>query len=283
MKIKVYVTCYIKPEFIDLQVKYLNKFCQDNFELVVINNALNKDIQKQIEDKCVLHELLCINVIKNGVQSEYCSQSHIQALEYALNSQIKLDKKTDIVVIMDNDVFPFREFSFEKLLNNNLLAGIYQQRNQHEYTSAIFMMISSKVDLTNFSFFSGIGDTGAAVQSIIKQYDFIPEWVDHTAQIDMETNHIFRNNIEIPYESSFRSQFIANSFFHYYRGSNWQESDPNYHNKKFNFLLHFLENSEKYDLNLDSIVHYPKAHSEKSYNGIDFNYHNYRFILTKEN
>ena len=34
-----------------------------------------------------------------------------------------------------------------------------------------------------------------------------------------------------------------------------------------------------YNINLDGNVNYPFAHAEKSYNGIDYNYNNYKYNI----
>lgn len=204
MKIKIYTVAYIKPEFIDAQIEGFRKYCTDDFELIIINNGIDEKVRNQIIEKCTLHTLTYINVIKPTIPYEYCSSSHMDALEYALNTVIKTDI-TDINVIIDNDVFAYKEFSFKKLLNGNKLAGMYQQRNKHDYISAIFLILDGKLDLSNFTFHSGYGDTGAAVQSLMSKYNIIPEYVNHTGQIDIETDYIFRNNIKVPYERIFRS------------------------------------------------------------------------------
>lgn len=282
MKIKIYTVVYIKPEFIDIQIGGFRKYCMDDFELIIINNGLNKTIAEQINNKCIEYGLTCINVIKPTLPHEYCSSSHMDALEYALNTVIKNDV-SDINVIIDNDVFAYKEFSFEKLLNGNKLAGMYQQRNEHDYISAIFIILDGKLDLSNFTFYSGYGDTGAAVQSLMTKCNIVPEYLNHTGQIDVETDYIFRNkSVSVPYEDKFRSQFIADAFIHYYRGSNWQETDVYYHQRKYKFLLNFLSHPEEYDLNLDENVNYPTAHSDKSYNGIDHNYNNYKYNKIKK-
>ena len=278
MIVKIYSTVYIKPEFIDLQYNLFTKYSIDNFELIIINNGIDNETSNKIIDKCKQYNLKYINVIKSNNNYEYCSSSHIHALDFTLQNYIKKDNTPDLInLIIDSDVFPYKSFSFIKLLNNKELSGIYQQRNEYDYISAIFMLIDSKLDLTDFTFYSGNGDTGAGVQFLMNKFNIIPEYLNHTAQIDIESDYIFRCDNKYPYKDKYRIQFIGDSFIHYYRGSNWQESDINYHTEKFIFLTNFLNDYESYCLNLDEYVNYPYAHSDKSYNGIDHNYHNYRY------
>lgn len=279
--VKIYSIHYIKPEFISLQYLYLKKHCVDDYELIVINNGINDDVKEEINVLCVTLGVSCIIVEKRNDVEEYCSQSHCVAIEYALQSYIKTDSKDNLTVIMDSDVFPFKTFSFYEILNGKKIGGIYQQRNEHEYLSAIFTLFLNSIDLSNFSFYNGIGDTGSGTDILIEENP--TEFVKHTAKIDSETTYIFNgNNNEFQYKPYFGCQFIANIFIHYYRGSNWSENDPEYHKEKYGFLMNFLSNPDSYKINLDDYVSYDKAHSEKSYNGIDNNYSGYRFLNTRK-
>ena len=280
-RVKVYIVSYNKPEFISVQANGFKKYCKDDYELIIVNNGIDPTYAGKIDIECAVNNLNSIKVPKTCT-NEYCSQSHTQALEYVLNIAMRTDYSEGINVIMDNDVFPFREFSFEKLMNGNLLGGMYQQRDEHDYISAIFLMMDRGLDLSDFSFYGGIGDTGAAVQFLMRKYRIVPEYIPHTAQIDIESDYIFTCENDIPYKENYRSQFIAGAFFHYYRGSNWSESDPEYHKKKWKFTLSLLDDPKKYCLNLDDKVHYPRAHAEKGYNGSDHNYHGYRFVEMKK-
>jgi len=280
MKVRVYITAYNRPEFIDLQVETFQRHCKDDYELFIINNSNTPHNTTLTIEKCNQYNLRHIEVSKKS-NAELCSQSHAEALEYTLNHVIRKEP-ADINVIFDNDIFPYQEFSFEKLLNGNLLGGIYQQRGIYNYIAAIFIMMSGKLDLSRFSFHSGIGDTGSGVQSLMNDFNISPKYVNHTAKIDIEKDHIFKCQNIVPYEESYRCQFIGDVFIHFYRGSSWDGYSERDHCKKFEFLINFLNRPESYCLNLDEYVNYPTAHSDKGRDGADNHYHNYRFIDMKK-
>jgi hypothetical protein len=194
----------------------------------------------------------------------------------------KNDKNFEVIVIMYSDVFPYKDFSFKNILEDNLAAGLYQQRQdtQIEYLCPIFTLISNKANISDIDFsWKSYTDTGGMTDDWIKKYNINPKWVKHTAAIDIETDYIFPNtHPEFPYKKEYRSQFIEDTFIHYYRGCNWDEQRPEYHDGKFQFVKHFLENTNEYGMNLDDKVHYDKAHAEKGWEGNDFNYHGYKFI-----
>jgi hypothetical protein len=277
MKIIIYTTHYLKPEFIEIQHNQLKKYCIDLFELIVVNNGKDEEIENKINSECSRLNIKCIN-IQNKSTNHFCSQSHNVALEYTLKNHIIPDDKNNITVIMDSDIFAFKKFSFIEILNNKKVCGLYQQRDQNEYFSAIFTLFYNNIDISRFSFFNGIGDTGSGTFTLMKENEC--ELVKHTAAIDLESDYIFRSsNINPPYKEKYKCQFIHDCFIHYYRGSNWAESDPNYHDEKLKFVLSFLSNPDLYNIHLDDYVFYDKAHSNKGYNGVDRNYNNYKFLL----
>lgn len=279
-KIKIYTTCYIKPEFIYLQNETFKKFCEDDYEIIIINNAYDNINNNSIVEACNVLNLQRIDINKGGNKAEFCSQSHRVAIEYTLQNYIKKDKGVGINVIMDNDIFAFKKFSLLKMMNGKKIAGMYQQRTDYEYPAAILIMIDSSIDLTDFSFHKGIGDTGGSVNLLMKENNIVPEWIKHTAAIDIETDYIFRcnKNNPFPYESRFRCQFFEDKLIHYYRGSNWEGNNPSYDRIKMQFIKNLISNPDSYCLNLDENVCYEYAQSNKGYNGADHHYHGYRYI-----
>ena len=129
----------------------------------------------------------------------------------------------------------------------------------------------------NFHFRNGVGDSGSGTYYLIEKYKTC--YLNHTATIDIETDYIFtKNSSQYPYKKIYNCQFIDNSLIHYARGSNWCESDINYHTDKFNFMLNFLENNNEYTINLDDKVLYETAYTSKHYDGVGHNYKNYKFL-----
>ena len=277
-KVKLYITFYSKPEFIKLQYEQLKKYCKDSFEYIIINNAKDEENERLIKEFAGNNRLEVIAVEKDNSSA---NSSHFVALNSAFNQKAKHDQNFEAIVVMDSDIFAYRDFSFLDILDNNLAAAVYQQRQntEIEYLWPGFTILSNKANISDIDFsWKTYTDTGGMTDNWLKKYNITPKWVKHTAAIDIETEYIFTNpRARIPYKKEYRSQFIEDTFFHYYRGCNWDEQQPTYHIDKFNFLQHFLDHVDEYGLNLDEVVHYDKAQAEKGWEGKDFNYHGYKF------
>jgi len=281
--VKIYTVVFSKYEFIKLQYDQLVKFCKDDFELIVVNNAKNEEIDNKIKTICNEIGIRCIDSPRDH---NIANISHFNAINFALDNYAKKDSTSDILVIMDGDIFAYRDFSFQEILGNHKVAAVYQQRQDEtiEYLHPIFSILSYDLDLTELDYsWKAYTDCGGRTDDFIRKYNLNVKWVDHTAALDIETDYIFRNNnnVPYPYKSEYRSQFINNCLFHYYRGDNWDEKSEEYHKQKFEFTKYFLENYLSYDLNLDEYVHYDKAHAEKGWEGKDYHYHGYKYAILK--
>lgn len=252
--VSIYTTHYNKPEFIKLQYEYLKKWCTDDFEYVVINNGIDEYTAERISNECINIKEIKINQ-KN--RQNYCSYDHIKCLEIIYKEHIAKDTHSDIRVVMDSDIFPFKEFSFYDIIQNYDMCGLYYDAG-HEYCSAIFTAYSKNVNLQGFEICGGFGDSGSGTKNLINKYK--NKWIKHTAPIrQKEIPYVFKP--DTLYKPDYGFHFIEECLVHYYRGSGWdtQHLEENYHVEKFNCLNDLLANPDKYILGFPLNINYEYA------------------------
>ena len=253
-KVTIYTTHYNKPEFVQLQYEHLKKWCTDDFEYVVINNGIDEDTAQKISSEC--NDIKQITIHQDNRQ-QYCSYDHIKCLEVVYKEHISKDTNSEIRVVMDSDIFPFKEFSFYDIIQNHDMCGLYYDGG-HEYCAAIFTAYSKKIDLEGFEICGGFGDSGSGTKNLISKYK--NRWIKHTAPIKQEEiPYIFKPNTL--YKPEYGFHFIEESLVHYYRGSGWdtQHIGQDYHTQKFNCLTDLLSNPDKYILGFPANVNYEYA------------------------
>lgn len=261
--LSIYTVHYNRLEFLKLQHEYLNKHCTDNFNYIVVNNGVDSYTKNEISNYCKLNTIKEI-IIEQDDRIPYCSHDHIMALDYVYTNYISRDD-SNLRVVMDCDVIPYKNFSFYNIINNNDIAGFYQQSGW-DYSSAIFTMYNKNVDLNNFQINGKFGDSGSGTATLINSDKYSIHWVDITCPIkEVEGKYIFSQTKEgaLQYDFYYWLQFISNCFIHFYRGTGWDNSDVNYFNRKMEFFLHFINNPDLYNVKLDEHVHYPKAHMDE--------------------
>lgn len=122
------------PEYIEWQAKTLALFADDEYELIVFNNAFDGKERAAINAMC---ESLNIKVIQVPYEIHQkglyipedsifgnASVYHCRAAQWSLEHYgLQHD---DILVIFDGDLFLIQPFSFRKFLDNYQIAGFYK-------------------------------------------------------------------------------------------------------------------------------------------------------------
>ena len=153
-KVRIFTFHYNKPDFIEFQHRTLEKFLQDNYELIVFNDAREEEYNVAIRNtcerlgiKCIryepewhfiepLNDLIYSYVINPNVQlhvgfspdlfgiANQPSVRHCHVIQYALNQHGY--SHDDIVVILDGDCFPIRPVSIRALIAGKGMIGAYR-------------------------------------------------------------------------------------------------------------------------------------------------------------
>ena len=229
----------------------------EEFNYIVMNNGQTDELKMQISDLCKKYNIYEIPFDNPSVQP-LSSNNHITAIKHLYQNYINKDS-LNTKVVMDSDIFAFKGFSFYNILEGYDVIGL----SMIDYFSAIFTMYSSNIDLSNFEIDGQSCDTGSGTGSLILKHK--TKGILHTGVINQkEAEYIFKDFDCNPSEfARWSFHFISDCFVHYYKGSGWAIDDEEYHQKKFSFLLNFLDNSDSYNLNLDDKVWYELALCEQ--------------------
>ena len=174
-KIRLLTFHYNLPELIEIQVKTLNKFIEDDFELIVFNDAKDPNVEQKIHETCDKYNILCIryepewhlidplNDKFNAWTSDpniyshigrfipdwpkshphlHVSVRHCHVLQYALDHFGY--HHDDIVGVIDGDCFPIRPVNLRNLINDNHIAGIrkYVVEDNLDYLWVVFTIFN---------------------------------------------------------------------------------------------------------------------------------------------
>lgn len=131
-KITFYTTADKRPDFIPLQYKSLKRFVKDDYELVVLNNALDsKKRREEIFSICKKLNIRCVGVEKHKKLKKIGGQkvftifgSYRNAnvgtaypIKWAWNMMIE-ENKDSLFAIIDSDMFICRDICFNQEMGN---------------------------------------------------------------------------------------------------------------------------------------------------------------------
>lgn len=152
-KVRFLTFHYNKPEFIKLQYETLAKFVQNDYELIVINDAKSPALENEIELMCKQYGIPCIRYEQSWHQQEplnflildWLNNPDIYSYHFFNENTIEcianqpsvrhshvicyaLEKfgydHDDIVVLLDGDVFPIRPIDVRELLKDRDIVAV---------------------------------------------------------------------------------------------------------------------------------------------------------------
>ena len=129
-KILIIVPVYNRPDFIEMQHKTFKKFLQEDYELMMFNDANDPVMKKTIEATCRRLGITCVRVpqelhnVDPNCHKFSASYRHGEVMQFAFENYGFYHD--DIVMLIDSDVFLIREFSVRNYLGDCDLFGVFQ-------------------------------------------------------------------------------------------------------------------------------------------------------------
>jgi hypothetical protein len=129
-KVLILTYSYNRPEFIEWQFHAFKKFLQDDYEIVVFNDACDVAICHQIEEVCRKLGITCMRVPQRHT-SNAPSCRHQDAIMYSM--QTSGFHYNGIVCMFDSDMFLIKPFSIIEFLRGYDIAAWGQYRPHNVY------------------------------------------------------------------------------------------------------------------------------------------------------
>lgn len=127
--LRIYTVHDKEPGFLRQQIQLLRKFCYDDYELVVLNNALAESHAREIESICIEHGVRHVLVPDQHHENPNIACSY--PLDYLMAEMIRQETEAKVSVIIDSDMFPLRPLSFVTAVGEAEIAAVFQSRGRH--------------------------------------------------------------------------------------------------------------------------------------------------------
>lgn len=265
-QILVFTYSYNRPDFIEIQYKTLKKFLLDEYEFIVFNDASDPHLEKEINETCSKLEIKCIRIPQiihslpylprmRGEDLNYPTVRNVNVVQYSLNKMGFAH--TDIVMLLDSDLFLVKPFSAREFLHGYCLGGA-QTGNGHVsflwHALAILDMKSmpNKESLTfncgrvdghpidggghSYFYIKNNPDAKVRFMNHSLSESFLCELCNTTNQplCNHNTKELINQNfneLQIQFlQKAHRVEFFHdNTFLHYKSGTNWNNKSSEYH------------------------------------------------------
>jgi len=229
-----------RTDFLKPHVEYLRYYCKDNFTYYCVDNFVDSKDIETIKSQC-------LDLGVEYVRPSYNRKGNAFDHGTCLNLLKQYTSDDVINVIYEFDVFLVNHFSFEDYIQDYDISGIYQQRNDFdiEYIAPFITIVNKDSNFSNIDFngFHGC-DVGGKTKDYIKSGKTV-KWMKHTPGIGSGPDRkIFLES----YNPDYGCQVIENSFMHYYRGTNWNRSNPELVKQKTEWFFKLLEKSKSEEI-----------------------------------
>ncbi len=225
----VVIIFYNNTDFLLRQKQHLDRFMQDEFKLIVIDNSSDDHIAAGMKHHA---DEMGLEYVRTKATSQNGSDSHAFALCFAYQKYVT---QFEQILVLDHDNFLVKPFSVNETLANKSIAGLGQIRNGQKYFWPGCCLFKTSVEM-DFSISKG-KDTGGGTYKAIEDVG-----EDNCAFFDeaYAQNPGFQNSTY-----DFYALIHNGTFMHFINGSNWAQSDFNDErlNSLFNILTNYLQDA----------------------------------------
>jgi hypothetical protein len=150
-KVLVISVYFNQENFLDPQIKCLDKYLEDDFQFCFFDNSHNGMYESQkLESEKFKYYRVPQNIFTGGGASTRAGQS----LDYAIKKSLSDFPDLNNILILDSDMFPIKKFTFGEFMGGKDFTGIIQHRGKvFYYNNQLVGMRKDKIsDWENFSF-----------------------------------------------------------------------------------------------------------------------------------
>lgn len=224
---------------LDIMHRQFKKYMKEDFDFVLFNDAYDPKMEIAINTVASYNNIPCVRVPQriHGVQNP--SECYASTLNWAVQ-EYAVANNCEIIVLMHSDVFPICDVTISNIIGNNIVASTPEFRLLNgkgiNYFYPAFTIVNMKLlkntnDL-DFSLLPGL-DVGGKTKEFIEKYPdsyrFIP---NHQAAYFLATLNeteslaqYFKKDLEITRAAGLSSGWLADGFYHYMAGSQWNSND----------------------------------------------------------
>ncbi|HXW24875.1 MAG TPA: hypothetical protein VEK73_09025 [Xanthobacteraceae bacterium] len=256
------------PEFLALQLRLLRKWCADELDVLIVNDArrvpapsnrwiagTDRQIARmadQLAIRCYRYPQWRHGWLRFRGEADDPAIRTADVVQFGFRKALRL-YPTQPMVIIDSDMFPFAPFSFAEMLADHAIAGIAQHRGQVRYLwNGLLIFDAARLpDATTIDFSCAVikgelTDVGGMLSYYLDHHpELAVRYLGHLssgrwglAEMPQSLDGALRSFVvNDPYNGNgtFFSEIYEGCMFHLRSGGNWQ-GDPRFSERISLFL-----------------------------------------------
>lgn len=257
MKVSIFSFAVNDKFPIDIMHRQFVKYMKEDFEFILFNDATDAKMAENINTITSYNNIKCVRVPQHIHKIHNPSTGYATTLNWSIH-EYAAQNNCDIISLMHSDVFPICDVSISDIIGNNTVASTIEGRIINEkriiYFYPAFTIINMKqlknVQELDFGLDTGL-DTGGKTKNFINNYpDSVKFLSNHQTTYFFETSHdhdslapYFRESLNICKKYGISAGWIADGFYHYLAGSQWNADNPTFaegHRQRMELFLKYF-------------------------------------------
>jgi hypothetical protein len=235
MKISIFSFAVNDKFPIDIMYRQYLKYIKEDFEFILFNDAIDARMENTINSIAFDNKIKCERVPQNIHSTQNPSVEYAATLNWATH-EYAIKNNCEVIVFVHTDVFPICDVNISDIIGNNVVASTTEFRiiNGKAITyfypalSFINIKILKNADELNFGVCSGLDVGGKTNEFIIKNHNLVKFIPNHQSSYFLATlqeedffTKYFRSDLDICKKYGLNAGWIAEGFYHYMAGSQW--------------------------------------------------------------
>jgi hypothetical protein len=258
MKISIFSFAVNDKFPIDIAHRYFIKHVKDEFEYILFNDASEAQMERKLNIIASYNKIKSVRVPQHIHSVHNPSACYSNTLNWAVRDYaVKND--CEIIFLLHSDIFPVQDVSISNIIENNMITSTAEARVVPEktiiYLYPAFTMINMKllpnVHELDFGLTPGL-DVGAKTIPFIEKYQSSIKFVHNHQMINMLNAgsldnspylEYFKTDLTICKDHGLNAGWIAEGFYHYMAGSQWNGANPIFaagHSKRMELFLKYF-------------------------------------------
>lgn len=257
MKISIFSFAVNDKFPIDIMHRQYSKHIKENFEFILFNDAYDSVMENNIKLITSYNNINCVRVPQTIHKHQNPSESYAETLNWTIWDYVS-NNNYDIIVLVHLDVFPIDNVSILDIIGEKSVASVTEFRkiddNRIIYFYPAFTIINKNL-ITNireldFGLSTGL-DTGGKTKEFINKNENSVKFISHyqvrysaaNLRDDEKFAQYFKADLAICNEYGISAGWLAEGFYHYMAGSQWNANNPKFaagHKLRMNLFLNYF-------------------------------------------
>lgn len=229
---------------------------QEDFEFVLFNDASDPQMEKNINTITSYNNIHCVRVPQSIHLVQNPSDCYAAVLNWAVRDYA-VNNNCEVIVLFHSDVFPICDVSISDIIGENIAASTMEFRiiegKGVNYFYPAFTIINMKrlkdVNELDFGFDPGVDVGGRTKEFIANNANSVKFITNHQTSYFLGTltnepiAKYFKDDLAICRHHGLSAGWIADGFYHYMAGSQWNSANPVFadgHKKRMNLFLQYF-------------------------------------------